>query len=281
MVLRKGYKRTSEVEQMTSTSSTPTLPIEAIKASPPEPPRRISIRKLAAISIMVLALLLVGKMLHIKYVIATGLKGEFGPATAQWQAEVTQQVRRSEQIHGAAVFLGDSLTVGLATSNVTAKAENFGIDGDSLDWLLLRMPRYRFSGAKVIVVEIGINNWLQRGHLGFSGLAGKYHQLLAMLPGQVPVVAIGILPVNSHAKSLPDSGQANAAIRDANKQIEAECWQFRNCHYLDLVRTLADKSGNLQAGYDAGDGVHLTTAGYEAWAITLTPLLEKLMVTPL
>jgi lysophospholipase L1-like esterase len=262
---------------MTSISTTLATSINSVR------PRKRAIsflRTFAVIALMVLAVLVANRILHIKYVIATGLKGEFGPATAQWQAEVTQQARRSQQIQGSAVFIGDSLTVGFATSNVTAKAENFGIDGDSIDWLLLRMPRYRLNRASVIVVEIGINNLLQRGQSGFDGFAAKYHRLLAMLPAQVPAIAMGILPVNTRSDGLLAGRLFRTTLRNVNREIAAECKQFPNCRYLDLSATLADASGNLDDPYDAGDGVHLSTAGYEVWRTMLTPLLDQMTALP-
>jgi len=146
--------------------------------------------------VVLLALLVTGKMLHLRHLankmmhvgqlISIGLKGEFGPATAQWQAEVEGQSRRSQQIHGAVVFIGDSLIVGLATSNVASKSENFGINADWLDSLLLRLPRYRLSEARAVVLEIGSNDWPIDSSSGFASFAAKYHRLLAMLPSQVP-----------------------------------------------------------------------------------------------
>jgi lysophospholipase L1-like esterase len=212
----------------------------------------------------------------LKYLISTGLKGEFGPATAQWKAEVTQQAQRSQQLHDAVVFFGDSLTVGLATSNVAARSENFGIDGDSIDWLLLRLPRYDLIGTKAIVIEIGINNWLQEGHSGFDGFANKYRTLLGSLPQSVPIVAVAILPVNSHAAALIKGRWFPGDIRQANHQIADQCRQVSNCRYLDSSILLADQSGKLKPKYDSGDGVHLSTTGYAAWSALLINSLERI-----
>ena len=91
-----------------------------------------------------IVILIVAKILHLRQFVHIGrLEPGWGPDTMYWQAEVLQQSRRSQQIEGVAVFLGDSITVGLATSRVTAHSENFGINGDSIDGLLLRVPQYQ------------------------------------------------------------------------------------------------------------------------------------------
>ena len=225
----------------------------------------------AIVALVLLALLVTAKMLHVRRVISIGLKGEFGPATTQWQVEVMQQARRSQQIHGAVVFIGDSLIVGLATSNVAPKSENFGINGDTIDWLLLRLPQYNLTEAQAIVLEIGSNDWPS----GFDGFASKYGRLLTMLPSQVPVIAVGLMPLNGVKAGVSDSSRVPDAFRRVNKEIALSCRQFHNCRYLDLFDTLADGSGNLKARYDAGDGQHLSTAGNDLWVVALKPLLNQ------
>jgi lysophospholipase L1-like esterase len=152
-----------------------------------------------------------------------------------FQAEVLQQSRRSEQMEKTVVFFGDSLTVGLATSNISQKSENFGIDGDTIDGLLFRIPRYHLEGARTIVVEIGINNWK---HDGFRNFENKYRQLLRELPPSVPVIATAIFPVNVDPKDHPEWAHAPAAIRKANEEIAEACKQFANCRFLDLTPLL-------------------------------------------
>jgi len=168
------------------------------------------------------------------------------------------------------VFLGDSITVGLATSNISPKSENFGIDGDTIDGLLFRIPRYHLDCARTIVVEIGINDWR---HDGFQNFEDKYRQLLRGLPQSVPVIATAIFPVNGDAKEHPEWAHAPAAIRKANGEIAGVCNQFTNCRFLDLTPLLADPSGTLQSIYDVGDGVHLSSAAYRVWTRNLAPLI--------
>jgi lysophospholipase L1-like esterase len=214
-------------------------------------------------------------MLHLRRLISIGLKGEWGPATVQWQAEVMQQSRRSEQIQGAVVFIGDSLIVGLATSNVALKSENFGINGDTLDWLLLRLPQYKLSAARAIVLEIGSNDWPVYDSADFAEFGAKYHRVLAMLPSHVLVIAVGLMPVNTHAAGVLEGDRLPSSFRQINKDIAAQCRQFSNCRFLDLFNALSDKSGNLETRYDAGDGNHLSTAGNVVWGTALASMLDR------
>ena len=174
----------------------------------------------------------------------------------------------------AVAFIGDSITVGLATSNAAEKSENFGMDGDTIDGLLLRIPRYRLTGARAIVVEIGINNYKKDKLKNFGT---KYDQLLRLLPQTTPVIAMAIMPVNKHADWIFPSTEASEAIRTTNRDVAATCKRFPNCRFLDLTSVLSDEVGDLQFKYEEGDGIHPTALAYEIWTEALRPLIPKAM----
>ncbi len=208
---------------------------------------------------------------HLRHYVSFG--PPWGPSSVEWQTEVLQQSRRSEQFAGATVFLGDSQMVGLATSNLAPKPENFGIAGDTIDGLLLRLPRYRLTGARLIVVEIGVNNYVTDG---FSGFSPKYRRALGMLPRHTPVISVGIFPVKRGVTTrlgLPVG--MTQAIRQANREIADACRQYPNCRFLDVSAALSDADGYLQTRYDSGDGLHLSTAGYAVWEKALKPLTSR------
>jgi lysophospholipase L1-like esterase len=204
--------------------------------------------------------------LHLKQIIA--------PPAAQriqdsgfYSVIVRQQSRQLVQCSGALVFLGDSLTAGLATSNVAPNTENLGIPGDTIDGLLSRIGRYDLSQARGVVVEIGINNWpLDR----FADFGSKYRQLLAALPSGIPITAVGIMPTNPKSVTVGFAQNGlKAAIINTNARIERACKDRRACTYIDLSKNLGDSQGELAAPYDAGDGVHISRAGYTIWGKAL------------
>ncbi len=196
-------------------------------------------------------------------------KEVIGPGSHSYHAEAMQQARRSAQVKDGVFFFGDSQTVGLATSNIARKSENFGISGDTVDGLIGRMPLYHLDGARLMVLEIGINNWAVDK---FQGFGAKYQRLLSLIPAQIPVVAVAIFPVNAHAgKSFAG---APTAIIEANRGIENACKRRPACTFLDLTPTMAELGGDLKAAYEVGDGEHLSTAGYEVWNRTISVIVR-------
>jgi lysophospholipase L1-like esterase len=196
----------------------------------------------------------------------------FDPRTAPYAAESLQQSRRSMQMHNAAVFVGDSLTVGLATSNLASRSENFGIDGDTVDGLVTRLPHYNLTQARVIVLEIGVNNY-RRDKL--TNFGSKYRQLLEILPRGIPVVAMAIFPINEHANWWAPVKDATTAIKKANQEIASACQQVGTCTFLDLSSSFEDAGGNMKSIYEVGDGIHLSEPAYIVWAAALAPHIPK------
>ena len=47
--------------------------------------------------------------------------------------------------------------------------------------------------------------------------------------------------------------------------------------YLPLQTIFIQPDGNLNLELCSGDGIHLIAKGYEAWAMALKPLIEKLL----
>ena len=191
---------------------------------------------------------------------------------APFVAESLQQSRRSVQMHDTAVFIGDSITVGLATSNIAPRAENFGIDGDTIDGLTTRLPHYNLTQSRIIVLEIGINNY-RRDKLANFGV--KYRQLLRILPPNIPIVAMAIFPINEHANDWIPASDASVAIKKANREIDLACQQVSTCTFLDLSSSLANADGYIKPIYEVGDGIHLSEAAYKVWASALAPYMPK------
>jgi len=191
--------------------------------------------------------------------------GPCSPQQPLYEAEVLQQSRRTQQFNDVIVFLGDSQTVGFATSNLAGRTENFGISGDTLEGLLTRVPRYQLAGAKAVVVEIGTNNLVQHQTAGFEE---KYNRLLEMLPPKLTITALAVTPLTQAAST--EFKITTESIKTLNDEIKSSCGQHINCHYLDLWHLLALSDGSINSQYAEGDGLHLSTAGYRIWAREIT-----------
>lgn len=143
---------------------------------------------------------------------------------------------------GACIFLGDSITQGLAVSAVCDKAVNLGIGSQSTNELAESMRGYHaLARAGRIFVMIGAND---HGAEDFMAVARE-------LPPRIPVVWSG-------AASLDGSMRADAA------KAQAACATRPACTYID-TQALLDPLG--AAAYL--DGVHLSPKGYAVWIAAL------------
>lgn len=148
---------------------------------------------------------------------------------------------------GASIFLGDSITMGLATAAVADHPVNYGIGYQRSDQLIESMRQYHsLSRAGRIYLTIGTNDILQGKT---DGIRERYRTILAMIPANVPVVM----------SSPPMTRKGNAApMRDAAR---AACGERTNCTFVDATRIGLD--GLLP------DGIHLNPVGYARWIALL------------
>lgn len=138
---------------------------------------------------------------------------------------------------GAPVFLGDSITAGLAAVAVEPRAVNFAIGGQTSTDLLHRLPASLPRAGKVYLM-IGVNDLL-RGER--EALNANLPRILAALP-DVPLVWTGVMrddPINARIRAL--------------------CAKRPQCRYVEPPTDPA-----LFV-----DGVHLNAAGYREWVIRL------------
>jgi lysophospholipase L1-like esterase len=190
----------------------------------------------------------------------------WSPDTQQWKTQVRQQVRRSTQFDGISLFMGDSLTFGMAVSNLPFKAENFGINGDTVVGLAARVPRYSYKGVDRIYLQIGVNDW-QRDR--WHSYEADYRKVLAALPAGVPLVLQSLTPTGVDAPNWFNTGLHTASLKAENERLRLLCAARRNCSFIDLATPLSGADGHLLPAYDSGDGIHLTSCGYEAWRAVL------------
>ncbi len=178
---------------------------------------------------------------------------------------------------GSVVFVGDSNTERMDTRVMTPeRALNFGISGDTLVGLAQRLPLYRsIRSARTVVLAIGVNDL---AHAGSETIAARLREVLAGLPPRVPVIVSGVLPIHeptyrqANITYLNGRRIDNARIRELNARIRGVSGQFPSVVFVDATRAMVDGTGNLEATFTV-DGVHLTEAGYRAWASVLAPAL--------
>ena len=179
----------------------------------------------------------------------------------QYERQVVWQASRSHQLDGQTIFIGDSLTAGLATSELAEKSENFGIPGDMIERLSSRLDRYDLSDANTIVLQIGINDWPNNRMANFGE---NYRLLVAKFPKYTRLIAVSLTPSNPD-RAPQHAANYNFEMLRTNQFIERFCASMPNYQYLDLAAMLTDQHGSLRPAFDYGDGVHLSHAGYDVW----------------
>jgi lysophospholipase L1-like esterase len=161
---------------------------------------------------------------------------------------------------GAAIFLGDSITQGLATAAVAPYSVNYGIGSATTGELLDNLPVYKsLRRAGAVFLLIGIND-IGRGQT--IGLEGRLQAIADAIPAGVPLVWSAIMPAYVD-RADPE------AIRQANRAIARTCAARPGCVYVD--------TGALSDAALFSDGVHPNTAGYAVWIGALRDAYAKVV----
>lgn len=157
------------------------------------------------------------------------------------------------------VFIGDSIVQGLATSAVSPISVNYGIGSDTTAGVLRRLPKYKsLSSAKAIVLSIGVNDLLTQSA---THILSNYGKILSSIPEDRPVLVVAILPVDE--LSFKKASVSNKRISMVNDSLSRLAGEYEKATFINLRGLLEDEHGNLSERFHAGDGVHLTSIGYE------------------
>ena len=164
-------------------------------------------------------------------------------------------------------FIGDSLTDGYDVKAAYPKytVVNRGISGDTTFGVEKRLKVSLYDiKPKVVVMLIGVNN--------IDSMFENYEDILIGLRDNLPQTEVILISLTS--MSL-DWGKNNQLAIENNAKIKllAEKYGFI---FVDMYNPLLDpQTGELRGEYTV-DGGHLTSAGYEVFTKTVTPILEGL-----
>ena len=155
-----------------------------------------------------------------------------------------------------------------------AKTVNIGIGGDKAQNVLWRLDHGGVDGLKprAIVLMIGNNNMFFTPETGVTAAAQGVKACLANLREKFPetdVVVAKILPCHApKVRFYEDILLTNAEIDklrlDADPKVRV----------LDLTQDFLNADGTIKAELFTSDKIHLSPAGYEAYASRLKPLLD-------
>jgi lysophospholipase L1-like esterase len=198
------------------------------------------------------------------------------PAHGRPQRELARAALFGELATGApaqrdVVVLGDSLTErGEWWELLEQPVANRGIAGDTVADVRSRLDDIAALEPRVVFVLAGVND-LAAGTPP-EVLAMHHAALVLELRRRLPrtrIVVEALLPVRDALAARDNI--ATAAVRRTNQLLERAA-AGAGADWLDAGAALADAAGELDPRY-AIDGVHLSAAGYRAWAAALRPYL--------
>lgn len=139
---------------------------------------------------------------------------------------------------------------------------NLGMAGESAGGLLSRIgSTKRFCPeTDIIFIMSGINNVA----MGDSGFLDHYRAIIKKLSSSYPDAVIYI---NSLLPTAVDF-ISNISIMDINSSLKILA-EENGAEFLDIYSRFIDGKGNPIREYLLEDGVHLSAAGYAAWASAL------------
>ncbi len=173
---------------------------------------------------------------------------------------------------GAVVFIGDSITQGLAVSAVVPLAVNFGIGRDTTEGVLKRIDTLNsLRRSSAVVVTIGINDIEFRSN---QDVVISYRKILRVMANNPRVLVNSIFPVDEGIRGIAGF---NARIERVNQQILIACSEHENCSFLDVGPKMLNDVGQLDPHYHIGDGLHLSPKGYDLWIRELQSVILPIL----
>jgi lysophospholipase L1-like esterase len=172
------------------------------------------------------------------------------------------------------LFLGDSLTEGGLWADFFPElpASNRGIGGEATYDLAERLDS-AVNDPLAVSLQIGTNDLHgPRDRRDGAQVAARTDQIVGRIRELAPASPVLLNSV------LPRTELFAARIRALNEDYRAVAARH-GATYVDLWPTFADASGAMKKEYTR-DGLHLTPAGYLAWADVLRPHLAPVARQP-
>ncbi len=179
-------------------------------------------------------------------------------------------------------FLGDSITefwpeLGKDVWRAefgSMRVLNCGVSGDTTQNMLYRITHGEFEriSPRVVVLLAGTNNLSLFPQLKPDDLTRGVGRIISTLRAKSPsskILLLSILPSGEASNPL------RARIRETNECL-ATLDDGSSIFYLDIFSPFLDSDGRFLPGVSV-DGTHLTAKGYQIWAESMRPTLQKLL----
>ena len=119
------------------------------------------------------------------------------------------------------------------------------------------------------MLAIGVNDLSRRSD---EKIVTNYKKILDSIPEEIPVVVSAILPVDERVQRV---NSENNRISTVNKLLRDLSLKYDNVTFSDAGSSLRDPENNLKSDFHVGDGVHLSSAGYQVWIRELRRALNN------
>jgi len=176
------------------------------------------------------------------------------------------------------LFYGDSITEGWGGSGrptydqyyAPLGTANYGIGGDRTEHLVWRINNGEVDGLspKLCVLKIGTNNLGSNNNEDIArGVQAVMDSLKMKLPN-IKILLLGILPRNN-ADLTARTDAINVIIRSADNGNTTRFFDMRDTFYLG--------NGQFNTELYTADLLHLSAAGYQAWAQVMDPIFTEML----
>ncbi len=213
----------------------------------------------AVASIAVLALSLVGISLELRDS-SSPQKGNFVPPDYSFHVDLLQ--RFTPKCHIA--FLGDSHIARVDWNALLGRSDtaNFGIGGDETKGVLSRLQPVIASGARHVVLLIGIND-LMKGRKP-DEIADDIREIIRQIQQSSEITVVSVMTTSGMYASINDR------VRELDEKLRNIC--INECRFIDVLSITGKYILNEKYSLD---GVHLNVDGYAEIAEAIKPSLPE------
>ena len=191
---------------------------------------------------------------------------------AEFQLKDEERFRMLPTTPAEIDFVGDSLIAAGPWAELFTEIHNRGIGADRTDSVLQRLDEIVESHPRKILFLLGSNDLSSA--VPEAQIVRHYRAILERIQKDCPTTQItvfAVLPVNPAFPEPPI--YSNKEVHSLNTALSKLIAEFPQTRFVDLSPQLADKNGELQAGYSV-DGLHLNLKGYLAIKNEIQALLN-------